>query len=59
MTMKLVVTGTSGVWRRSTSTSARSWSRNASEENLAKSSCCVGFENDGAIRGGSISSQVL
>ena len=55
--MKLVVTGTAGTRRLSTSRSARSWARCSSEEKRRKSSCWVGLAKVGAARGGLISSQ--
>jgi len=56
--IKLVVTGTSGVIRRSTCSSARYNARNASELNLSKSSRCVGFVLVGMAAGGVTSSNV-
>jgi len=57
--MKFVVTGTWGVWVRSTSRSARRYSRRASLENRLKSSCWVGFGKVAASRGGRIWDQSL
>ncbi len=59
ITMKLVVTGTSGVISRNRSRSARRWSLSASEEKRLKSSCWVGLGKDAASRGGRICSQSL
>jgi len=55
--MKFVVTGMPGLSRCSRSRSAVKHSRSASELNRAKSSCCVGFGNVGAVRGGRTCSQ--
>src|SRR3954451_11739478 len=57
ITMKLVVTGTSGVIVRNRSRSARRWALRASELKRLKSSCWVGFGCDAASRGGSTWSQ--
>ncbi|OLE24078.1 MAG: hypothetical protein AUG44_20405 [Actinobacteria bacterium 13_1_20CM_3_71_11] len=50
--MRLVVAGTSGVIRRSTSCSARHSASSASEENRRKSSACVGLPIAVVARGG-------
>jgi len=55
--MKLVVTGTSGVTSARIARSIANSASSASEEKRWKSSCWVGLEKVGAVRGGLISSQ--